>query len=137
MTTPLSFRRSDLGTTQFETSDEAWSALGSFLTSDIQRSTWHLVDILAVLEDARDGRLQSEPLSGNSWEGEVTRSQLTLQDLTSDDWAGTYSWDQAHDALLAYWDYLSPSSEKKAVDLRQWEHSEKRDHPCRRHLALD
>jgi hypothetical protein len=135
MTVPLRFSRGDLGVPEFATDDDAWSAFGSFLTADLQTSTWTVLDILEAVEWVRQGRSRLEEIAGNSWTGTITPGGLHLQDLYSDDWSGDYSLDDAHEGLIAYWNYLTADLGAKAVALEKRESGKGRPHPCRDHLG--
>ena len=137
MAVPIGFQPGEpSGAIDFVVLDEAWSAFGSFMTSDIQGSTSALLDVLAAVEDALRGEVDHVPLSGNSWEGWITPSGMHLEDMFSDDWRGDYPLDQAHEGLFIYWMHLSPTSPERHSEMSRWEAKEGRTHPCRNHRTL-
>jgi len=129
------FRDAQYNAPSFEATDDAYSAIGSMLTSDIQSiEEWCLL-LLSLVEDVKSGQESSQSWEGNSWTADILPGGLHLQDLNSDDWTGDYTLDQAHEVMLAYWNFLIPQPDAKTRAIEKWESDEGRRHPCRPHLG--
>ncbi|MFC5746010.1 hypothetical protein [Actinomadura rugatobispora] len=135
MTEKLSFYRDQWNAPAFRPHDEAYSALGSMLTSDVQNSEILCLDRLAWIEDVRSGRKAEQGWQGNSWDAKATPQGLQLYDLYSDDWEGHYSLEEAHDVLVGYLRFLSPGMGPGSGPVTEWEKEYGRPHPCRDHLG--
>ena len=129
------FRDAEYNAPSFETADDAYSAIGSLMTSDIQAiEEWCLL-LLSLVEDVKSGAEESQSWEGNSWTADILPNGVHLQDLHSDDWSGDYTLDQAHEVMLQYWNFLMPDRDGKARAIEKWESEEGRTHPCRAHLG--
>ena len=134
MTETFTFLRDQYNGPDYRVLDDAYSALGSMLVSDVQNDTLWCLRILGWVEDMRSGRPSNDQWGGNSWSAELAPDGLHLQDLYSDDWRGDYSLDEAHDVVLKYFDFLAPGTGEKERAIAAWEAEAGRVHPCRPHL---
>jgi hypothetical protein len=130
----IRFYRGDFNAPSFDVTDDAYSAIGSLMTSDVQNVGGLCLDLLAWAEDLRAGRLEHQSWHGNSWAAEMTPQGVALSDLYSDDWQGNYSLSEAHEVMLTYWNFLSPTNDEKSREMAEWESEFGRVHPCRPHL---
>ncbi|GIF78439.1 hypothetical protein Asi02nite_79570 [Asanoa siamensis] len=103
----LTFHRDAHGGPAFTAQDDTYSALGSMLTGDIQNVQTWAETLLAYIDDVESGRSEHESWQGNSWEVEITKSGVHLQDLYSDDWTGTHTLKEARTALQDYLSFLN------------------------------
>ena len=131
--TKVSFGRDQYGAPSFS-ADDAWSAYGAMLTGDVQTDRMWLLDLLAWIEDARSGRLDSQTWQGNSWSVQISAKGVSLDDVYSDDWSGSYSLDDAHQVAMDYLAFLEPTPEGRATAATGWRGRTGRDHPCAAHF---
>jgi hypothetical protein len=131
---PIAFSRNEYGAPAFQLTDDSYGAIGSLLTGDVQNVPAWILDLLAWVEDVREGRSAGQTWQGNSWGLGITPGGLQLQDLYSD-WAESYSLDAGHDVMLRYWMFLTGGSPAEAAaEVQKWEAGAGREHPCRPHL---
>ncbi|MGP4022411.1 hypothetical protein [Actinomadura sp. 3N407] len=133
-TTKIRFFRNELGVVASEPSSPDYSALGSMLTSDVQSDATSCLDVLAWTEDVWHGADTQNSWQGNSWRVVIDERGMHLQDLYSDDWSEDYSFEDAHEVVMAYFGFLRPGREAASTALDTWENEWKRPHPCRAHL---
>ncbi|MDG4820881.1 hypothetical protein O7635_03315 [Asanoa sp. WMMD1127] len=101
------------------------------MTSDVQNVALWALRLLANVDDVEAGQTDLETWQGNSWQVEITKKGMHLQDLYSDDWSGTHSLSEAKAVLLAYLKFLLPSNTQRQSELANWEQQEGRPHPSR------
>ena len=121
--------------------DARLRGLAGLLTSDIQRDGAGVLDALDLVEQARGGKADIEEWLGNSTSACFRPDGVTVTDLGPRPVTTTYSLDEVHEALLAYWEFLRPTGEERRRSLEQWallderEHpGARRPHPCLEHL---
>jgi len=124
--------------------DERFLNLGLLLTSDIQRHGAEALEVLQLVELAREGKDDIPEWGGNATFTCFRPDGVEITDLSLDPRTQHYSLDEVHDSLIQYWDFLCPTIEERRRSLQEWaefytrEHPEVTDplHPCMAHLPL-
>ena len=127
----VTFHRDEHGGPAFHPQDDSWSAIGSLMTSDVQNVALWALRLLANVDDVEAGQSDLETWQGNSWQVEITKKGMHLQDLYSDDWTGQHTLPEARAAILTYLKFLLPSNAQRQTELANWEQQEGRQHPSR------
>ncbi|GII20413.1 hypothetical protein [Planosporangium mesophilum] len=134
MTDLIDFYRHERGFVLSRSRDAHYRDLGSWLTSDIQAYAPDCLDVLSCVEDVRFGRSALDEWEGNSCYTRFTPFGVTVESLSPEGGSTTYTPDEAHSVMLQYWQFLTPTGEKKNRALASWEGGNEREHPCRPHL---
>ncbi len=127
----VTFYRDEYGGPASRPRDDSWSAIGSLMTSDVQNVAVWALRLLAYVDDVEAGRSTIETWQGNSWQVEITKAGVQLQDLYSDDWSGTHTLAEARAVLLEYLRFLLPGADERRGELATWESDAGRGHPSR------
>lgn len=133
MTDRITFSLDERNIPWFKAEDENYGPIGSLLTSDVQNVEPWCLNLLAWIEDVRNGTSKQESWQGNSWGVLIRPAEFSQQDIYSD-WSGSYSLDDAHEVILEYWRFMAPSPAGRSHAIAEWETENGRAHPCRPHL---
>jgi hypothetical protein len=113
-----------------------FAALGSQLTSDIQKYAPDVLELLQVIDEVRRGESPMQEYEGNSYIFRATSDGVTLESLGPSGKQTTYTFDEATSVVKQYFDFLAPTPEEKAQHVATWEREFGRPYPGRAELGL-
>jgi hypothetical protein len=145
----MTFYLTQTGTPVFHIEPEQYDryrALGSWATGEIGKLPGVVLDGLAIVDDAKNGR-PVEPWTSESFDVKIDSSGITFQNFFSDRERGRYTLDELRDVLEEYWRFLAaipepeggyraywPELPRPEAEVLLWEKVWKRPHPYRGRL---
>ena len=146
----ITFHLSDSGGVGFDVDParyDRYRQLGVWATSEIGKHLGVVLDGLATVDDAANGR-PVEPWTSESYEVSIDASGLRFRNFFADSEQGEYSLDELRQVLQEYWRFLaaipeapgayreySPELPLPEAEVRLWEQVWGRDHPYRGRLS--
>ena len=145
----MTFHLSPSGTPLFDIAAGDYArfrALGAWATGEIGKNHGVVLDGLATVDDARQGR-SVEPWSSESYEVAIYAGGIRFENFYAEAERGQYSLDELSDVLEEYWRFLTllpeppgaqraywPELPRAEAEVRLWEQLWKRPHPYRGRL---
>jgi hypothetical protein len=125
---------------------EKYRPLGAWATGEIGKLPGVVLDGLAIVDDARNGR-PVEPWTSESFDVKIDASGIAFENFYNDQERGRYTLDELRDVLEEYWRFLAdipespeaqrgywPELPRSEAEVLLWEKVWKRPHPYRGRL---